>query len=66
MAKKEMREAEKFRVFAKSGVEDVIRSIIQMSDDYIYTMKHLNHTMIDDQEFTFDFEGDSKDDWDWV
>ena len=49
MAKKEMREAEKFRVFAKSGVEDVIRSIIQMSDDYIYTMKHLNHTMIDDQ-----------------
>jgi len=28
MANKEIREAEKFRVFAKSGVEDVIRSII--------------------------------------
>ena len=66
MANKEIREAEKFRVFAKSGVEDVIRSIIQMSDDYIYTMKHLNYTMIEDQEFTFDFEGDSQDDWQWV
>lgn len=61
-----MREAEKFRAFAKSGVEDVVRSIIKMSDNYIWTMKDLKRNMIEDQEFIIDFDETSKDDLQWV
>lgn len=44
----DLREAEKFKAFAKSGVEDVVRSIVQMQDNYIDTFKFLNTTLIAD------------------
>jgi hypothetical protein len=60
------REAEKFRAFAKSGVEDVVRAIIDMQDNYISSFKFLNTTLIADQEFDVEFDPTSRDDLIWV